>query len=241
MGFSVQTPSVIQTGNWQCSAASAAWVLQSLGIQRGQNDVVGWLGGNISPELGLHEGSGRMLAELFKAHGLDAGYGPLSWANALVMAGRQPFCMSGGRWYHWTAVCNTDDKGLCLANPAPNWCGVGQYMDYNEWTEWGPWNAAWVNVRAESGEDPVVIAELQTTINRLRGELEMRERRDEELISAMGYIHREVVVALRAAHTGVKAALDAAESLREDTRASAYGGLQAIEAATNTLETHTQP
>ena len=244
MHFDADAAAVIQTGNWQCSAASSAWVLQSVGIRWGQDDVVGWLGGNISPALGLHEGSGRMLAALFRDRGLDADYGPLSWASVLAMAGRQPFCMSGGHWYHWTAVRNTDGGGLYLANPAPNWCGVGQYMDYGEWARLGPWNGAWVNVRAEDLEDPAMTAELQATIDRLRNELEMRERRDEELIRMMGYIHGDVVGALRTAQTGLRMALDAANAvalLRDDIRDEAYGHLQAVEAATNTLETHTQP
>src|SRR5215218_1323228 len=119
MAYNRQCPTVAQTGNWQCSAASAAWVLQSMGIDWGQDDVVRWLGGHISPALGLHEGSGRMLAELFKAQGLDASYGALTWERALALAGRQPLCMSGGAWYHWTGVRGTGGDGLHLANPAP--------------------------------------------------------------------------------------------------------------------------
>jgi hypothetical protein len=229
---------VFQTGNWQCSAASSAWVLRSVGIDWGQDDVVQWLGGNISPELGLHEGSGRMLAELFRTRGLDADYGPLTWERALALAGRQPFCMSGGAWYHWTAVRGTDGQGLHLANPAPGWRGVSQYLDSDAWNRLGPWNGAWVTV----GDG--MSAPRQEQVERLRKELAMRTRRDEELISTMGYIHGDVVEALRRAHTGLQMALDAAQKvapLREDIRNEAFGHLEAIKAATNTLETHTQP
>jgi hypothetical protein len=238
MAYNAECPTVFQTGNWQCSAASAAWVLCSMGIRCGQDDVVGWLGGNISPAVGLHDGSGRMLAAAFRARGLDAGHGPLSWKRALAMAGRQPLCMSGREWYHWTGVRSTDGRGLHLANPAPNWYGVGQYLDYDEWSRLGPWNAAWVNVEDEMSAD------LRATIERLRGELEMRERRDEELIRTMGYLHGDVVAAFRHAHEGLRMALDAADAvapLREDIREEARGHLQGIRAALNTLETHTRP
>jgi hypothetical protein len=229
---------VLQTGNWQCSAASAAWVLQSVGIAWGQDDVVGWLGGQISPALGLHEGSGRMLAELFEAQGLSASYGRLSWERALALAGRQPYCMSGGAWYHWSAVRGTDGRGLHLANPAPGWRGIGQYLDSDEWERLGPWNAAWVTV-----EDKMS-ARQEEQIERMRSELAMRTRRDEELISTMGYIHGDIVAAFRDAHEGLRMALDAAHKLaplREDIRSEAYGHLEAIAAATNSLETQTQP
>jgi len=101
MAYNLENECVFQTGSWQCSAASSAWVLQSMGIPWGQGEVVNWLGvgKNISPDVGLYEGSGRMLAEMFQSQGLDAQYGSLSWGDALEMAGRQPFRMSGGRWY----------------------------------------------------------------------------------------------------------------------------------------------
>ena len=238
IGYDGQCPTVFQTGNWQCSAASTAWVLRSMGIAWGQDDVVQWLGGNISPALGLHEGSGRMLAALLRARGLEAGHGELTWERALAMAGRQPFCMSGGAWYHWTGVRGTDGEGLHLANPAPNWCGVGQYLDYGEWSRLGPWNAAWV----VGGDD--VSADQQAVIEQLRDELAVRTRRDEELITIMGYVHGDVVAAFERAQAGLRMALDAADAaapLREDIRKEAYGHLEAIQAATNTLAAHTQP
>ncbi len=238
--FNPKTECVLQTGNWQCSAASSAWVLRSVGLNWGQDDVVRWLGGNISPALGLHECSGRVLAELFKSQGLDATYGRISWERALALAGSQPFCMSGGAWYHWSGVRGTGGGGLHLANPAPGWRGVGQNLDRDDWERLGPWNAVWVTVEdgmeARQGQDDQV--------ERMRSELAMRAQRDEELISTMGYINGDIVAAFRHAHEGLRMALVAAQKigpLREDIRNEAYGHLDAIEAATNSLETQTQP
>ena len=87
-------------------------------------------------------------------------------------------------------------------------------------------------------------AQQQEAIERLRSELAMRTRRDEELISTMGYIHGDIIAAYRRAEQGLQMALDAAQKvapLREDIRKEAYGHLEAIKAATNTLETHTRP
>ena len=146
MSYNPDTATIRQSGTWQCSAASSAWVLQSFGINWVQDDVVRWLGPNINSDSGLQEASGRMLAALFRSHGLDAGFGPLGWDEALERASRQPFCLGGMRWNHWSAVCGTDGRRLLLANPAPNWQGVGQEMDRAEWDDFGNWNAAWVNV-----------------------------------------------------------------------------------------------
>jgi hypothetical protein len=249
MPYNAETPYVRQSGDWQCSAASSAWVLQSLGIEWGEQKVVNWLGigQNISPAVGLFEGSGRMLAEMFRSHGLDAHYGPIGWGEALGMAGNKPFCMSGGNWYHWTGVRKTDGDGLYLANPAPDWRNVQQYMDYDEFRTWGQWNAVWVNVPPEnvqSQEDPAVIEDLQQTIDRLQAELTTRTRRDEELISTMGFLHGDVVRAFRAAHAGLKSATEAAVaagSLPAAVTDELTGHAQAVDAATNTLENNTSP
>ena len=146
MPYEPNTPTVTQTGTWQCSAASSAWVLRSVGISWGQDDVVQWLGPNINSDSGLQEASGRMLAALFRSHGLDAGFGDITWSRALALAGKQPFCLGGRGWNHWTAVRGTDGGRLLLANPAGNWRGVGQELDEDEWNALGSWSAAWVNV-----------------------------------------------------------------------------------------------
>ena len=146
MAYDPTIPAVTQTGDWQCSAASSAWVLRSVGINWGQDDVVNWLGPNINSDSGLQESSGRMLAALFRFHGLDASHGDITWEQALDRATRQPFCLGGRGWNHWTAVRGTDGERLLLANPAGNWRSVGQDMDRSEWDTWGSWSAAWVNV-----------------------------------------------------------------------------------------------
>jgi hypothetical protein len=93
-------------------------------------------------------------------------------------------------------------------------------------------------------EDPTVIADLQQTIEQLRTALSMREQRDEALINMMGYLHGDVVQAFRTAHEGLASAVAAAHagaSLPPTVLDELTGHLDAVEAATNTLETHTQP
>jgi hypothetical protein len=115
---------------------------------------------------------------------------------------------------------------------------VGQYLDRDGWDRLGPWNGVWVTVEDEMS------AYDDGQMEHLRSELAMRTRRDDELISTLGYINGDIVAAFRHAHEGLRMALDAAQKvapLREDIRNEAYGHLEAIEAATNTLETQTQP
>src|SRR5216683_4995173 len=144
--FDPYTPPVFQTGAWQCSAASTAWVLQSLGYAHSQNDVVELLGANnINPELGLLFGDGRGLVALLQRLGLDArSQQPVSYDEVLAMAGTKPIAMSGAAFYHWVGVRGCDGGSLVLANPAPGWREIQQSLSRAQFGALGPFAAVWV-------------------------------------------------------------------------------------------------
>src|SRR5438067_8511530 len=74
--FNPETPPVRQTGPWQCSAASTAWLLQSLGFTHSQDDVVRLLQAMTPPaitdQFGLSNGDGSALVRLLSNLGLQA-------------------------------------------------------------------------------------------------------------------------------------------------------------------------
>jgi hypothetical protein len=143
--FDPNTPTVFQTGPWQCSAASTAWVLRSLGFPHSQDDVVALLGpGHINPELGLLFGDGRGLAALLRGVGLAASNAPVSFDEVLAMAGQRPVAMGGAAFYHWVAVRGRDADTLLLANPGPGWRGIHQTLTRAEFAALGPFAAVWV-------------------------------------------------------------------------------------------------
>ena len=45
------------------------------------------------------------------------------------------------RWYLWSGLRGYDGAVFNLANPAPNWKGVGSQLDAAEWNAWGGWTA----------------------------------------------------------------------------------------------------
>jgi hypothetical protein len=63
------------------------------------------------------------------------------------IAGIYPLQITGARWYHHSGARALSPGLLHLANPAPNWKGVGQEMDHNEAATWGTWNGLWVVAR----------------------------------------------------------------------------------------------
>jgi hypothetical protein len=158
--FNPATLTVFQTGSWQCSAASTAWVLQSLGYAHSQDDVVELLGSSqIDPQVGLHFGDGRGLVALLQSLGLTARNAFVSFDDVLAMAGHRPVAMGGAAFYHWVGVRGHDGETLALANPGPGWRGIHQSLTRAEFAALGPFAAVWVeeqeqDVASELAFDP---------------------------------------------------------------------------------------
>lgn len=133
LSYNPQTPAVVQSGQWQCSCASTAWLLNSVGIAATQNDVVAWLGGDaagdalpggkVDANVGLHNHTGADLAALLSSIGLPAHYGALDFYGVQQHADHFPVLIGGVRWAgvgHWSGVRGSSGGTLLLANPAPS-------------------------------------------------------------------------------------------------------------------------
>lgn len=146
-----------QPDDWSCSIESAQWLLRSLG--RNPHDT--WIrpqllnNGLVTPEHGLMDASGRALVGwLQREYGdeMDLVFmaiNPVEWDQVIQMAGTRPVMLGGRGWYHWSGVRRVGPDGLQLANPAPNWKGVGTVLSRDEWNRLGPWSAVTVYSRAE--------------------------------------------------------------------------------------------
>jgi hypothetical protein len=147
--FDPNTAAVLQSGAWQCSAASTAWVLQTLGHPQSQDDVVALLGpSQINPDVGLCFGDGRALVALLHSLGLGARNGPVLFDDVLAMAGSKPLAMGGAAFYHWVGVRGRDGDTLALANPGPGYRGIHQTLSRTEFAALGPFIGVWVELTA---------------------------------------------------------------------------------------------
>ena len=147
--YNPSTPAVRQSGAWQCSAASTAWLLRSIGRDYSQDSVVDLLGPNeISPDVGLHRGDGSGLADLLERLGLTARRGWLSFDEVWGLAGRVPLIAGFVNLYHWTGIRGRLDfaEYLVLSNPAPEWRGVYDQMSRNQFNTWGPAACVWLDL-----------------------------------------------------------------------------------------------
>jgi hypothetical protein len=153
MGFAAGTPAVRQQQNWDCSAASLAWLLDSLGRPTSEGDAIGLLGSNINPAVGLTDATGAPLAAVLQNQGFSATNAAVGYDDVLGMAqAGTPLAIGGINYNHWTGVRGADGDDLLLANPAPGWMGVGDRMSRGQFAGLGPFYAVWIpGISAASG------------------------------------------------------------------------------------------
>jgi len=146
--YNADQAAVRQTNDWSCSCASTAWGLQALGFPVTYPEIEARMlaAGLVTPALGLLDGSGATLAAWLGAE-FGLAYERQSIAQAdwvAARAGQGPVLIGGHALYHWMAVRRAAAGGLELANPAPTWHGVGDFLDPAEWATWGQWAAIWL-------------------------------------------------------------------------------------------------
>lgn len=145
-------PVELQDVPWDCAAASLAWALQAYGHPLTEADVVQGLGpSRISPQYGLLDASGAGLVSYLSELGIPAMNDPdVRWSELVAAAGYQPMLMGGREWCHWTGVRMAGpcflgrDVGIALlANPAPGYMDIGQWMHEADFSVLGPFSAVW--------------------------------------------------------------------------------------------------
>lgn len=148
-GFNPNTPAIKQVLDWTCSATSAAWLLNSMGIKATEQSVIQGMGsGRINSTVGLTNADGSGLVSYFAAQGIQARNAKMTFDQVAAMAGKAPLMIGNSNWYHWTGVAgvSADGNSLILANPAPGYKGVGQTLTRQQFAAFGGlFNGVWVN------------------------------------------------------------------------------------------------
>jgi hypothetical protein len=157
--WSRDEPAVIQSASWTCSCASAAWVMNTMGVPKPDGSGGKWnewtavdelrrLCGYsaVTPEYGLAYADMSQMEVMYQAQGLETirWLETDFWGVATGVAGQFPGQMNGARWYHHSGLRNFNGSQMLLANPAPSWKGVGQDLDTSEWATWGAWRVLFV-------------------------------------------------------------------------------------------------
>lgn len=145
-------PVEIQNVPWDCAAASLSWCLQASGRSSTEAEVVASMYPTyLSPAQGLLDASGAGIVEYLSTLGITAFNDPSSsWDEVIAAAGYQPMLIGGRYWNHWSGVRMGSDafgatsiEMILLANPAPGWMGVEQWMNSTLFEDLGPFSAVW--------------------------------------------------------------------------------------------------
>lgn len=141
-----------QLYDWTCSAAATEWTERSVGAGRGSDiyanreQVVYAIGypSNISPALGLHDGSGVELQRvLHEQAALHMQQGWLSFDQAYNIYSHVVGLGSGAAYYHWVAFRGAGNGRLYIANSAPGYRGIWNELTRADWDNLGSWSCLW--------------------------------------------------------------------------------------------------
>jgi hypothetical protein len=100
---------------------------------------------NISPALGLHDGSGAQLQRVLREHaGLDTEQGWLSFDEAYERYSHTLGLMSGQRMYHWLGVRGVQGAHLWVSNSAEGYMGIWSTLSRYDYERLGGWSCLWV-------------------------------------------------------------------------------------------------
>ncbi len=143
--FDPESPAVLQTDDWQCSAASLAWALSSVGRPTTQDQAIEILGARINPAVGLVQGDGSGLAVALREQGLPGNHAsPIDFDSVLAEAGNRPILIGGAAWNHWSGVSGCFGSTLSLRNPAPGYKGIFSTLEREQFEALGPFAAVWL-------------------------------------------------------------------------------------------------
>jgi hypothetical protein len=139
--------------DWTSSACAtewterAVWKPRSDDIYGNREAVIRAIGfpTNISPQSGLHDGTGAQLQRVLREHaGLETQQGWLSFDEAYARYSAGLGLGSGTEYFHWVAFRGVAGSNLWISNSAPGYRGVYDQLSRYDYDRLGGWNHLWV-------------------------------------------------------------------------------------------------
>jgi len=100
--------------------------------------------GNISPAVGLHDGSGAQLQRVLAEYGHGSLQGWIDFDTVYQIARETTGMMSGRNWYHWVALRGVSGSNLWIANSAPGYKGVWDILSREDFNRLGSFSVVWL-------------------------------------------------------------------------------------------------
>lgn len=140
-------PMVPQAYDWTCSACSLDWVLTATLTRESDRYLttmeIGYTH-NINPSWGLMNADGSQLQRVLADYGYKSEQSWLDFDTVYHLAANTPVLMGGDEWNHWVAVRGVQGNGLWLANSAPGYRGIYDYLDRRSFEQLGGFSVVWL-------------------------------------------------------------------------------------------------
>jgi hypothetical protein len=133
--------------DWTCSVCSLDWVLEATGKRASDRERTTYEIGyteNVNGTYGLMDGSGAELQRVLADYGWRSDQAWLDFDAVYELATHTTGMMSGGNWYHWTALRGTSGSNLWIANSAPGYCGVWDILSRADFDRLGSFSVVWL-------------------------------------------------------------------------------------------------
>jgi hypothetical protein len=192
---------------WTCSLHTVQQALEVVGSSMSYADVFHLIVDVrqlTDADVGFRDHTGQLLAKMFR----DLGYGahaeyPVDFDRVWEDAGHEPICLSIDGHDHWMFVrSRADENTLNLSNGAPGHKGVEHTITRWQWAQIGG-GAAAVHIDIPEGEDPSVIAALQSRLVELASanaelgrQIQDKERRLSAMVEGLAHVSDVIVPAI---------------------------------------------
>jgi hypothetical protein len=135
-----------QAYNWTCSICATTWVLNATGTSDDGRQTVGEAIGYPSC---VNEAYGCMssqcLIDALYMYGLIAKEKWVDFNEAFSIAREHTGLLDSIGMYHYMAIRGVDETGnLWVANSAPGYMGVWDYISRDQFNAYGPWKVIYI-------------------------------------------------------------------------------------------------
>jgi hypothetical protein len=99
---------------------------------------------NITPSLGLCDGSGARLQQVLEGYEQETSQSWLDFDTVYDLAQGTTGMMSGAAFYHWVAIRGVQGANLWIANSAPGYKGIWDTLSRADFERLGSFSVVWL-------------------------------------------------------------------------------------------------
>jgi len=136
-----------QQRGWTCSVCATDWTLRATGLDPDSDRIevayeVGYPN-CVNAVVGLE--NTQCIVDVFGSHGVQAVQQWVDFDTAYDLCASTAGVINSTRWYHFVAIRGVHNGQIWVANSAPGYQGIGDYISRSQWDAWaGSWQIVYL-------------------------------------------------------------------------------------------------